>query len=441
MSLTTPLSVRELQVALYVKAKAQPSYRFYALYDKIYRQDVLLWAWGCSRANGGSAGVDGESFEKIEARGVEEWLEELAQELRTKTYRPQAVRRVNIPKADGKTRPLGIPTIKDRVAQMAAVVVLEAIFEADLTEEQYAYRPKRSAQGAVKEVHKLLNRGYKEVVDADLSGYFDSIPHHELMQSVARRVSDGAMLALIRAWLEMAVEEEDGQGNKQRSTVNKDRGRGTPQGAPISPLLANLYMRRFLVGWKKLGWEEKLGARIVNYADDFVILCRGNAKRAQKVMEQMMQKLKLEVNQQKTRLCRVPEESFDFLGYTLGTCFRAKSGKAYIGTKPAEKRVIRVCEKISQMTQRNTCWRETEELVGELNLVLKGWGNYFRLGSVSKAYRRVDGHARYRLRQWLNKKHEGKHSGQPRFSARYVREKLGLFSLSASRDNLPWANT
>ena len=195
MSLTTPPKVLELQRALYAKAKANPAYRFYALYDKIYRKDVLLWAWSCCRANGGSAGADGQSFERIEYKGVEAWLEELAQELRTKSYRPQAVRRVMIPKPDGKQRPLGIPTIKDRVAQMAAVIVLEAIFEADLTEEQYAYRPQRSAHDAVREVHGLLNRGYNEVVDADLSGYFDTIPHHELMRSIARRVSDGAMLA------------------------------------------------------------------------------------------------------------------------------------------------------------------------------------------------------------------------------------------------------
>ena len=245
---------------------------------KVHSSNELWWAWGCCRANGGSAGVDRESFAKIEARGVEGWLEELAQELRTKTYRPQAVRRVNIPKGDGKTRPLGIPTIKDRVAQRAAVIVLEAIFEADLMEEQYAYRPKRSAHGAVREVHQLLNRGFKEVVDADLSSYFDTIPHHELMQSVARRVSDGAILALVKRWLEMAVEEEDGEGNKQRRTVNKDKGRGTPQGAPISPLLANLYMRRFLLGWKTLGWEEKLQARIVNYADAGELLQRKDRK-------------------------------------------------------------------------------------------------------------------------------------------------------------------
>jgi group II intron reverse transcriptase/maturase len=218
---------------LYAKAKANPTYRFYVLYDKIYRKDVLLWAWSCSRANGGSAGVDGQSFAGIEAKGVEAWLGELAQALKEKTYRPQEVWRVLIPKPEGKQRPLGIPTIKDRVAQMAAVIVLEAVFEADLTEEQYAYRPQRSAHDAVRAVHGLLNRGYTEVVDAELSSYFDSIPHHELMKSIARRVSDGAMLALIKSWLEMAVEEDDGKGNKRRTTVNKDSSKGTPQGAPI----------------------------------------------------------------------------------------------------------------------------------------------------------------------------------------------------------------
>ena len=439
MSLTTPNSVRKLQRALYAKAKANPAYRFYALYDKIYRKDVLQWAWNCCRANGGSGGVDGQSFEGIEAKGVEAWLDGLAKELKEKTYRPQAVRRVLIPKPDGKQRPLGIPTIKDRVAQMAAVIVLEAIFEADLTEEQYAYRPQRSAHDAVRAVHGLLNRGYSEVVDADLSSYFDTIPHHELMKSMARRVSDGAMLAIVKSWLEMAVEEDDGKGNKQRTTHNKDIGIGTPQGAPISPLLANLYMRRFLLGWKQAGWDKKLNARIVNYADDFVILCRGTAEQARTAMEAMMGKLKLRVNQEKTRTCRVPEESFDFLGYTLGRCYQARTGKAYIGAKPSKKRVMRICEKISQMTQPKWCWKETEELVGELNLVLRGWGNYFQLGAVSKAYRVVDNHTRYRLRQWLCHKHKVGGQGRNRFKDEYLYQKLGLLHLERFSTTLPWA--
>jgi group II intron reverse transcriptase/maturase len=248
MSLTPPPSVQKLQAALHAKAKGAPDYRFYALYDKVYRKDILRFAYDCCKSNKGAAGVDGQGFEEIEAYGVDRWLGELTQELKERTYRPAAVRRVHIPKPDGKTRPLGIPTVKDRVVQTAAVLVLEPIFEADLPPEQYAYRPDRSALDAVRHVHKLLTTGHGQVVDADLSGYFDSIPHAELMQSVARRVSDGAMLHLIKMWLVAPVEETDDRGRKQRTTRNRDQGRGTPQGAPISPLLSNLYMRRFVAG-------------------------------------------------------------------------------------------------------------------------------------------------------------------------------------------------
>ena len=235
MSLTTPPSVQKLQTALHDKAKGSPNFRFYALYDKVYREDVMAFAYDCCKANRGAAGVDGQTFEDIEEYGLKKWLDELTQELKSRTYRPQPVRRVYIPKPDGKQRPLGVPAIRDRVAQSAAVLVLEPIFEADLPQEQYAYRADRSALDAVRHVHKLLNTGYGQIVDADLSGYFDSIPHSDLLKSVARRVVDGAMLHLIKMWLEAPVEETDEKGNKHRSTCNRDEGKGTPQGAPIAP--------------------------------------------------------------------------------------------------------------------------------------------------------------------------------------------------------------
>jgi RNA-directed DNA polymerase len=267
MSLTTPESVQKLQTALHDKAKKSPDFRFYALYDKVYRKDVLTFAYECCKAKGGAAGVDGQTFEDIEAYGAERWMDELTQELKSLTYQPLPVRRVYIPKPGGQKRPLGVPAIRDRAVMMAVVLVLDPIIEVDLQPEQYAYRRGRSALDAVRHVHKLINTGHKEIVDADLAGYFDSLPHSELLKSVARRVVDGAMLHLVKMWLKAPVEETDERGKKHRSTRNRDEGRGTPQGSPISPLLSNLYMRRFVLGWKKLGHEERLGAYIVNYAD------------------------------------------------------------------------------------------------------------------------------------------------------------------------------
>jgi group II intron reverse transcriptase/maturase len=268
MSLPPPPKVQKLQEALHAKAKGSPGYRFYALYDKVYRKDVLEWAYVRCRSNNGAAGVDGQTFEDIEAYGLDRWLDELATQLKDRTYRPHPVRRVFIPKGDGKQRPLGIATIRDRVAQMATVLVLGPIFEADLEPEQHAYRPERSALDAVVAVHGLLKSGHKEVVDADLSGYFDSIPHAELIRSLSRRISDRHLLGLIKMWLESPVEEIDGRGRHHRTTRNKDDGRGSPQGSPLSPLLANVYMRRFVRGWKTLGHGQRLDAVIVNYADD-----------------------------------------------------------------------------------------------------------------------------------------------------------------------------
>jgi group II intron reverse transcriptase/maturase len=440
VSLATPQKVRNLQAALHAKAKGSPNYRFYALYDKLYREDVLAHAYRRCRVNGRAAGVDGQTFEDIESRGRQRWLDELTEELRNKTYHRQSVRRVYIPKSNGKLRPLGIPTVKDRVVQMAAVLVLEPIFEADLQPEQYAYRPKRSALEAVQAVHALLTAGYTEVVDADLSGYFDSIPHAELLKSVARRISDGRMLGLIKMWLDAPVEEIDKRGCKRRTTRNKDEGRGCPQGAPISPLLSNLYMRRFLLGWKMLRYESRLRARIVNYADDFVICCRGSGQEAAQAMRAMMQKLKLTVNEAKTRQCRVPDDSFDFLGYTLGRCWSAKTGRCYIGTRPSKKKVIELCRTISEKTSRNWEFCGVDDLVTELNRMLVGWVNYFCLGPVSKAYVTVDRHVSRRLRQWLCGKHKVQGQGTSRFPNDYLYQRLGLVQLKCRTHNFPWAN-
>jgi RNA-directed DNA polymerase len=441
MNLATPSSVQKLQKALHDKAKGSPGFRFYAVYDKVYRKDVLAWAYQCCKANGGAAGVDGQRFEDIEEYGVERWLDELAEELKNQTYRPLPVRRVYIPKPDGKQRPLGVPAIRDRTAETAAVLVLEPIFEADLQPEQYAYRPGRSALDAVKHVHKLINTGHGEIVDADLSGYFDSIPHADLMKSVARRVVDGAMLHLIKMWLEAPVEETDEHGRKHRSTRNRDDGRGTPQGAPISPLLSNLYMRRFVLGWKQLGHEKRLKAYIVNYADDLVICCRGSAEEALATMRVIMAKLKLTVNETKTRVCKLPGERFDFLGYTFGRCYSPKTGRAYLGTVPSKKRVIRICDAISSETGRNKTLLDQETVVGKLNRMMTGWANYFCLGPVSKAYRAVEQHARKRLRQWLCTKYKVAWPATKQFPEAALHDGLGLVRLTTRTRSLPWATS
>ena len=290
MSLQTPESIRRLQRKLYLKAKAEPAFRFYLLYDKICREDILRHAYDLARANRGASGVDGITFEEIEAAGLEEWLGGLRKDVVAKTYRPEPVRRVMIPKPGGGERPLGIPTIRDRVVQTAAKLVLEPIFEADLDPAAYGYRPRRSGADAIKEVHALLCRGYTDVVDADLSKYFDTIPHQDLMRSVARRIVDRHVLRLIKLWLKAPVEESDDDG-KRRLTGGKSSTCGTPQGGVVSPLLANLYMNRFLKHWRATGRGEAYQARIVSYADDFVILSRKSAAEALAWTRQVMIKL------------------------------------------------------------------------------------------------------------------------------------------------------
>jgi RNA-directed DNA polymerase len=439
-NLTTPNSVQKLQTALHAKAKAEAGYRFYALYDKIYREDILAFAYAQCRSNKGAPGVDGQDFVDIEAYGVERWLGELALAFKQESYKPDAIRRVYIPKPNGKLRPLGISTVRDRVAMTAATLVLEPIFEADLPPELYAYRAGRNAQQAVTEVEEQLFRGHSDVVDADLADYFGSIPHAELMKSVARRIVDRRVLHLIKMWLECAVEETDDRGRKKRTTEAKDNRRGIPQGSPISPLLANLYMRRFVLGWRKLGLEQRLGARLVTYADDLVILCRkGNAEIALQHLRNLMSKLKLTVSEEKTRICSVPEGSFDFLGYTFGRMYSSRTGQARLGYRPSKKSIQRVVATIHKLTILKGTWQETPDLIAKINRTLRGWANYFNVGTVNKAYRAIDAYTVPRVRRWLRAKYKVRQRKTELSLDSVLYERFGLVRLTALGHGSSWA--
>jgi RNA-directed DNA polymerase len=410
-----------------VKAKQEPTRRFHFLYDKVWREDILAHAYALSRANGGDPGVDGETFARIEVSGVERWLDELREEVRTARYKPKPVRRVMIPKSSGVgQRPLGIPTIRDRVVQTAATLVLEPIFEADFDEAAYGYRPKRSALDAVQTVHKAIDEGHTEIVDADLSRYFDSIPHAELMQCVARRVSDGKMLHLLKMWLKTPVEETDERGNR-RMSGGKKATRGTPQGGVASPLMANIYMHRYIKAFRKYGLDRRYGAVLVNYADDFVVLCRHGAAEVLETTRRWMTGIGLALNEGKTRVCNARCESFDFLGYTFGPMYSPRTGGRYNGARPSKKAVASIKERIRRRLRpgNHAPW---DDVARDLNRRVRGWCAYFRYGSVTKARHAVKLHTYHTVRRFLRRRHQVAGEGYRQFPIQDVFGTLGVLS-------------
>lgn len=425
-----PESVGKLQHGLYVKAKLEPEFRFYALYDKVYRPDVLRYAWALVENNHGAPGVDGVTVGGF-AVGVEKRLDQLGKDLREKTYRPSAVRRVMIPKAGGGERPLGIPTVVDRVAQTAAKLVLEPIFEADFLDEAHGYRPERSALRAVKETHRGLMSGRTHVVDADLSKYFDTIPHDALMKSVARRVSDGAMLHLIKLWLEVPVEETDEHG---RRGMKGNTGCGTPQGGVISPLLANIYMHRFLRAWHLHDRPAAVRGRLVNYADDFVILCpsRPEAEAALEWTRRVMTAIGLTINEAKTRLCDARRERFKFLGYELGLCWSRRTGNPYLDVTPAKQAIQRIKAAIAALL-RHGDMSELPKIVGRLNRRLRGWRGYFSYGDLQRSYRAINVYVYERVQAFLQRRHKVRTRGTRRFPWELIFGKIGVLELRAPR--------
>jgi group II intron reverse transcriptase/maturase len=431
--LTTPERIRTLQRKLYSKAKQEPACRFHALYDKVYRADILEFAYRLVRANKGSAGIDGVTFEAIEENeGAPAFIGELEEALRNKTYKPDPVKRVMIPKSDGSQRPLGIPTIRDRVAQMAAKLVIEPIFEADFCDTSYGFRPKKSAHNAVDDVVDAMLTGYTEVIDADLSKYFDTIPHANLMATVAERICDGEILRLIQMWLKAPIMEMDKDGTKRNIGGGKANRKGTPQGGVISPLLSNLYLHILDRIWERNNLQQRLGARIVRYADDIVILCRRNkSSKAMAVLRQILERLKLTLNEAKTKIVNAHKGKFDFLGFSIRMAESWKTGNLYPHVQPSKKSLQKIKDRVTELTTRRRTIMPLEWIVKEVNATVRGWVGYFHYRNCSKALGQIRGHVEERLITHLRKRHKirNRNAGYVRFPDRLLYKRYNLYKV------------
>jgi len=423
--LKTPEKIREFQRKLHQKAKQEKEFRFYLLYDKVYRLDILSHAYRLVRANKGAPGIDGVAFEAIEKEegGAEKYLESISEELKGKTYKPMPVRRVYIPKSDGGKRPLGIPAIKDRIVQMAAKLVIEPIFEADFQENSYGFRPKRNAHQAIEDITLHLNKGYTQVIDADISKYFDTIPHDKLLKLVTKRIVDKHILKLIKMWLNAPVVEEREDGKKEYRGNDK----GTPQGGVISPLLANIYLNVLDTLWKVKEIEEKMRARLVRYADDFVVLCKGKTERILEGIKRTTNHLGLSLNEKKTRVVEA-REGFNFLGFNIKVVKNPKTGKTFPLTRPSKKSMKHIRAEIKAMTNRTQLALAEESIIKKVNETVRGWVGYFYFKNCSRDLQQLNEYLKERVRIYLRRKHR-KVSKYKAYPNRYLYETLGLYKI------------